>query len=146
MMKRTLDVCVALVGLLLLWPLLLVIGIAVYASSGRPILYRGVRTGRLGRPFRILKFRTMVANAEHLGGGSTARDDPRITRVGRFLRRHKLDELPQLANVLVGDMSLVGPRPEATEVHGPLRRGGAGDPDGAARDHGPRVAGVRAVG
>lgn len=111
-MKRTLDVCVALVGLLLLWPLLLVIGIAVYASSGRPILYRGVRTGRLGRPFRILKFRTMVANAEHLGGGSTARDDPRITRVGRFLRRHKLDELPQLANVLVGDMSLVGPRPE----------------------------------
>jgi lipopolysaccharide/colanic/teichoic acid biosynthesis glycosyltransferase len=77
-----------------------------------PIFYRGERVGLHGRPFRIFKFRTMVVDAERLGASSTSDDDPRITRTGRFLRKYKLDELPQLINVLIGDMSLVGPRPE----------------------------------
>ncbi|RLA94466.1 MAG: sugar transferase, partial [Deltaproteobacteria bacterium] len=76
-----------------------------------PVFYRGVRVGRYGKSFRIYKFRTMVVNAEKIGGPSTADDDPRITKIGKFLRKYKLDELPQLINVLKGEMSLVGPRP-----------------------------------
>lgn len=91
---------------------MLLIAVAIKLGSPGPVFYRGVRTGRYGRPFRIFKYRTMVPNAEALGGGSTAKDDPRITRIGRFLRRHKLDELPQLLNVIQGEMSIVGPRPE----------------------------------
>lgn len=79
---------------------------------GGPVFYRGVRVGRNGKLFRIYKFRTMVVNAEKIGGSSTADDDPRITRIGKFIRKHKLDELPQLINVLKGEMSFVGPRPE----------------------------------
>ena len=81
-------------------------------EDGGPVFYRGVRVGRFGNPFRIFKFRTMVLNAEKLGGPSTADDDPRITRMGKFIRKFKLDELPQLINVLKGEMSIVGPRPE----------------------------------
>ena len=110
--KRIFDVAVATAGLVLLSPALLAIAIALKVSSPGPVLYRGVRTGLNGREFRILKFRTMVVNAEQLGGGSTAKDDRRVTPLGRFLRRHKLDELPQLCNVIWGEMSLVGPRPE----------------------------------
>ena len=77
-----------------------------------PVFYRGERVGLHGKPFRIFKFRTMVVDAEKLGASSTSDDDVRITKIGRFLRRYKLDELPQLINVLIGDMSLVGPRPE----------------------------------
>lgn len=112
MFKRPFDLVVASIGLLLLSPLLLGVAAAIRWRSPGPVLYRGVRVGRAGQPFRILKFRTMVVDADRIGGASAADDDPRITRVGAFLRRHKLDELPQLVNVLVGDMSLVGPRPQ----------------------------------
>jgi lipopolysaccharide/colanic/teichoic acid biosynthesis glycosyltransferase len=115
MAKRAFDVCLALLGLIVLAPLLLLIGLLVKLTSHGPILYRGVRTGRYGQPFRIYKFRTMVQDAERRGGMSTARNDPRITRVGKFLRKYKLDELPQLLNVLKGEMSFVGPRPEMPE-------------------------------
>ena len=111
-LKRVFDFLVACVGVVLLAPVLLAIAIVVRLDSRGAVLYRGLRTGRHGVTFRIMKFRTMVPNAELIGGGSTAKDDPRITRVGRFLRRYKLDELPQLFNVLRGEMSLVGPRPE----------------------------------
>ncbi|MGQ9698440.1 MAG: sugar transferase [Armatimonadota bacterium] len=110
--KRGFDLVVSVLGLAVLWPLLLIIAIAVKLDSPGPVFYRGVRTGRGGIPFRIYKFRTMVNNAESLGGGSTAKNDPRVTRIGRLLRKYKLDELPQLINVVRGDMSLVGPRPE----------------------------------
>lgn len=112
MAKRVFDILAASAALLLLWPLLLLIAILVKTGSSGPILYRGERTGRYGKPFHILKFRSMVVEAERLGGYSTAQNDPRVTRIGRFLRRFKLDELPQLFNVLRGEMSIVGPRPE----------------------------------
>jgi lipopolysaccharide/colanic/teichoic acid biosynthesis glycosyltransferase len=114
-MKRLVDIVVAAIGVVLASPALITIGLLILLDSPGPVFYRGVRIGRWGRPFRIMKFRTMVADAERRGGPSTADDDPRITRVGRWLRRYKLDELPQLFNVLKGEMSLVGPRPEVPE-------------------------------
>jgi len=114
-LKRCLDIQAAVVGLTVLSPVLVAVAVAVRLDSAGPVLYRGVRAGRGGRPFRILKFRTMVEDAEALGGTTTAAGDPRITRIGRWLRRYKVDELPQLLNVLWGDMSLVGPRPEVLE-------------------------------
>jgi lipopolysaccharide/colanic/teichoic acid biosynthesis glycosyltransferase len=115
MMKRIFDFFVSMVGLLLLSPLLAVLSILIKLDSAGPVFYRGVRVGRFGKPFRIFKFRTMVMNADKIGGPSSAADDPRITRVGSFLRRYKLDEFPQLLNVLKGEMSLVGPRPEVPQ-------------------------------
>jgi lipopolysaccharide/colanic/teichoic acid biosynthesis glycosyltransferase len=115
MAKRVFDITVALIGLILLWPMLLLIAVLIKLDSHGHVFYRGVRTGRYGTPFRIFKFRTMVPGAENLGGGSTGKGDPRVTRLGRVLRRYKLDELPQLLNVLSGDMSIVGPRPELPE-------------------------------
>jgi lipopolysaccharide/colanic/teichoic acid biosynthesis glycosyltransferase len=112
MVKRGIDLAVSGAALAVLSPLLVGIAIAIKLHDGGPILYRGVRAGWRGVPFRMAKFRTMVLNADKLGGSSTSDDDPRITNVGRWLRKHKLDELPQLLNVLVGEMSLVGPRPE----------------------------------
>jgi lipopolysaccharide/colanic/teichoic acid biosynthesis glycosyltransferase len=97
---------------MLVSPVLLVLSILIKKEDGGPVFYRGVRVGRFGKTFRIFKFRTMVINAEKLGGPSTSDDDPRITRVGKFIRKFKLDELPQLINVLKGEMSIVGPRPE----------------------------------
>jgi len=111
-LKRTLDLLCSLFGLLLSSPLLVIVALLIKRGDGGPVFYRGLRVGRWGRPFRIYKFRTMVLNAEKIGGPSTSDDDPRITRVGRFLRKYKLDELPQLINVLKGEMSFVGPRPE----------------------------------
>ena len=111
-MKRTFDLVVASVGLVLLSPIWLASALCIKLDDGGPVLYGGWRVGRFGVPFRMLKFRTMVADAESLGGTSTAADDPRITRVGAVLRRYKVDELPQLLNVLCGQMSLVGPRPQ----------------------------------
>jgi lipopolysaccharide/colanic/teichoic acid biosynthesis glycosyltransferase len=111
-LKRVYDIMLASVGLFLFWPVLLLIAVVVRIADGGPVLFRQQRVGLLGTPFSILKFRTMVTNAEQLGSSLTAAGDCRITRVGRFLRRTKLDELPQLWNVLVGDMSFVGPRPE----------------------------------
>lgn len=108
--KRAVDVAAACWGLALLSPVLAGAALAVKLSSPGPVLYRQERIGRNGRPFHILKFRSMRVNAS--GPAVTARGDSRITGVGRLLRRTKLDELPQLWNVLVGDMSLVGPRPE----------------------------------
>jgi len=110
--KRAFDVGVSLVGLILLAPLLLVVALAVRCTSPGPALFRQERMGRGFRPFRINKFRTMVADAPQRGAAITAGNDPRITRVGHLLRKTKIDELPQLINVLVGEMSLVGPRPE----------------------------------
>jgi lipopolysaccharide/colanic/teichoic acid biosynthesis glycosyltransferase len=112
MAKRLFDVVAASMGFILCSPLLCIIAGLIKLDSPGSVFYRGVRTGRYGQPFRIFKFRTMVPNAERLGGGSTGKDDPRVTRLGRLLRRYKLDELPQLLNVLRGEMSLVGPRPE----------------------------------
>lgn len=111
-MKRLFDILLAgLVCGMLVIPMLLIAAI-VRASDGGPALFRQVRVGRGGQPFEILKFRTMVVNADKIGGYRTADRDPRITPIGRFLRRTSLDELPQLLNVLKGDMSIVGPRPD----------------------------------
>ena len=112
MLKRTFDLIASAVGLVLLLPLFVVVAVVVKKEDGGPVFYRGLRVGRNGVPFRIFKFRTMVPDAERLGASSTSADDPRLTRVGRVLRKYKLDELPQLLNVLLGDMSLVGPRPQ----------------------------------
>jgi lipopolysaccharide/colanic/teichoic acid biosynthesis glycosyltransferase len=109
--KRGFDITIALIGLLLLFPMLIFISIAVKFTSPGPVFYRAFRTGYLGIPFRIFKFRSMVVGADQ-GPGTTSRNDPRITSVGKFLRKYKIDELPQLINVLLGDMSFVGPRPE----------------------------------
>ena len=113
MLKRTFDLIVSLVALIVLSPLFVVIAALVKLDSPGPAFYRAERIGRGGRPFRMYKFRTMVVGADRAGPAITCRDDPRITRLGRLLRRTKLDELPQLLNVLRGEMSLVGPRPEA---------------------------------
>lgn len=111
-MKRAFDVLCAALGLMLLCPMLLAIALVIASGDGGLPFYRGFRVGRYGRPFHILKFRTMRPDAERSGVASAANDDPRITRIGLVLRRYKLDELPQLWNVLCGEMSLVGPRPE----------------------------------
>jgi lipopolysaccharide/colanic/teichoic acid biosynthesis glycosyltransferase len=95
-------------------PVLILIALLIKREDGGPVFYRGLRAGMHGKPFRIYKFRTMVVNAEQLGGSSTADDDPRITKTGRFIRKNKLDEIPQLINVLKGEMSFVGPRPEVS--------------------------------
>jgi len=110
--KRLFDIGLTLTSLVVLSPVIIVIAVLIKITDSGPVFYRGVRVGRGNRPFIMLKFRTMVANADKIGVSSTALDDPRITSIGRFLRRYKLDELPQLFNVLVGEMSFVGPRPE----------------------------------
>lgn len=110
--KRGLDALIAGIALMVLWPLFLVIALLIALEDGFPVLYRAERGGYRGKTFRICKFRTMVKNADRIGGGTTSLHDPRITRVGNFLRKTKMDELPQLGQVLLGKMSLVGPRPE----------------------------------
>lgn len=112
MLKRVFDFVLAFLGLILLAPGLLVCAILIKASSSGPVFYRGERVGLSGKIFRTCKFRSMVTDAEHRGGTSTHETDARITGIGSFLRKFKLDELPQLINVLIGDMSFVGPRPE----------------------------------
>jgi lipopolysaccharide/colanic/teichoic acid biosynthesis glycosyltransferase len=123
--KRVLDVALAVLLLVLTLPVFLIVAAVIRLSSPGPVFYRGVRVGRRGEPFRQWKFRTMVVNAEHLGGTKTCTRDERITGIGRKLRATKLDELPQLFNVLRGDMSLVGPRPmvpEEVERYTPFER------------------------
>jgi lipopolysaccharide/colanic/teichoic acid biosynthesis glycosyltransferase len=112
MLKRLTDVVLGLVGLTLASPLLAYAAVRIKLEDGGPIFYRGVRVGRHGKPFRMFKLRTMVLDADKVGGPSAADGDPRITRIGSWLRSRKLDELPQFINVLIGDMSFVGPRPE----------------------------------
>lgn len=114
-LKRPFDIAGSALGLVLLSPLFLVIAMVIKLDSPGPVFFRQERVGKGGRLFRIFKFRSMIADASHRGTALTVRADRRITRVGEFLRRSKLDELPQLMNVLAGDMSLVGPRPEVPE-------------------------------
>lgn len=111
-LKRTMDFCVSLVVLLIVSPLFLVLALVIKLDSPGPVLYRGPRVGRDGRNFNMLKFRSMVRAADQKGPSSTSAADSRITRSGHFIRKYKLDELAQLLNVLKGDMSLVGPRPQ----------------------------------
>jgi lipopolysaccharide/colanic/teichoic acid biosynthesis glycosyltransferase len=114
LIKRAFDVISAGLALLLLSPALLLVALAIRLRDGSPVLFRQRRVGRHGVPFVLLKFRTMRPDAAS-EGGLTIGKDPRVTPLGRFLRRHKVDELPQLVNVLKGDMSVVGPRPELEE-------------------------------
>ena len=112
MIKRLFDVVAAVAGLLVLSPLFALVALAIKLTSRGPVFFRQERVGRDFQTFRIYKFRTMVVDAPRLGGQITAGRDPRITSIGHLLRKTKLDELPQLLNVLFGEMSLVGPRPE----------------------------------
>lgn len=109
---RMLDFVVSLIGLILLGPLFLLLGVLIKADSAGPVFFQAERIGQGGKPFHLVKFRSMVSHAALRGPGITTAGDERITRMGRLLRRSKLDELPQLYNVLKGEMSLVGPRPE----------------------------------
>lgn len=110
--KRLFDLFFSSLGVFLLAPLFLVVSIWIKFDSPGPVFFRQKRVGRFGRPFSIFKFRTMCQDADKKGRLITVGEDPRITRLGRFLRQYKIDELPQLFNVVIGDMSLVGPRPE----------------------------------
>jgi len=112
MFKRLFDFIAAFCGLLITSPLLIIISIWVKSDSKGPVFYRPERGGRFGIPFRIYKFRSMVIDADKIGGPTTSGNDPRVTRSGRFIRKCKLDEISQLINVVRGEMSLVGPRPE----------------------------------
>ncbi len=127
-MKRLFDIAGSLFALLLLSPLLLGTALSVALESGFPVLFRQTRMGLNGREFGMFKFRSMVKNAASIGPYFTSANDPRVTRVGRFIRRTSLDELPQLINVLLGDMSLVGPRPDV-----PAQRSLYSDADWAQR-------------
>ena len=123
--KRAMDIVISAAALCVLWPVLLLIALAIVIDDPGPVFYRQVRVGRGGRPFRIFKFRTMVVDAEKKGLSITVGKDSRITRVGAFLRKTKLDELAQLLNVLAGQMSFVGPRPEVpryVELYTPYQR------------------------
>lgn len=110
--KRIFDIAASSLGLVLLSPFLLLVSIAIKIDSRGPVFFRQVRAGQSKKTFRILKFRTMVTDAEKIGAQISSGDDPRITTVGQFLRKYKLDEFPQLINVFKGEMSIVGPRPE----------------------------------
>ena len=112
LIKRAFDFLISGIGLLVLWPFFFIIGFAIVIEDGFPIFYRAPRGGYKDRVFKICKFRSMVRNADKIGGGTTALNDSRITKVGNFLRKTKLDEIPQLGQVFLGKMSLIGPRPE----------------------------------
>ena len=113
MVKRILDITISLIGLIVLAPIFAVIAILIKLDSPGPVFFKGKRVGQYGKTFYILKFRSMIPDAPRRGAAITCKDDPRITGIGRLLRKTKLDELPSLVNVLKGEMSLVGPRPEA---------------------------------
>jgi len=110
--KRWIGFLLAVILILILWPFYLIIAVAVAIEDGLPVFYRPQRGGYKNKSFRIFKFRSMVKNADKIGGGTTALNDPRITKVGNFLRKTKLDEIPQLFNIIAGSMSFIGPRPE----------------------------------
>ncbi len=112
MIKRLFDLVFSFLGLIITSPLLVLVAIIIKISSPGPVFFRGERIGKNGKAFKMFKFRTMVPNAEKLGGPSTAGDDPRLTKIGKFLKKFQFDELPQLINVFKGEMSFVGPRPE----------------------------------
>ena len=110
--KRIIGLLMAVAFLLVLWPIYLIIAIMIVVDTGYPVFYRADRGGYKNKTFKIFKFRTMVKDADKIGGGTTALNDSRITRVGGFLRKTKLDEIPQLLNIINGTMSFIGPRPE----------------------------------
>jgi exopolysaccharide biosynthesis polyprenyl glycosylphosphotransferase len=126
--KRFLDIVVSVLLLIIIWPFLLLISLWIRLDSPGPVLFRQTRVGLGGKPYKIFKFRTMIQNADALMQAKLAglqeiedfvfqeKDDPRVTRSGRFLRKRSLDELPQLLNILTGSMSIVGPRPEVPEI------------------------------
>ena len=123
--KRVMDIAISAAALCVLWPVFLLIALAIVIDDPGPVFYRQVRVGRGGKPFRIFKFRTMVVDADKKGLSITVGRDSRITRVGALLRKTKLDELAQLLNVLCGQMSFVGPRPEVpryVELYTPYQR------------------------
>jgi exopolysaccharide biosynthesis polyprenyl glycosylphosphotransferase len=121
--KRALDLLLAVGALVLAWPVIVAMAVLVRLSGPGPVVYRQARVGEAGKPFEILKFRTMTDGAEADGKATWAnKDDPRVTRVGRFLRRYRLDEIPQIWNIVRGDMSVVGPRPERPEFVEVLER------------------------
>lgn len=111
-MKRLFDIIVSLVGLIILSPVFIIMAVIIASTSPGGVFFRGVRVGQNGKPFKIFKFRSMVKDAEGKGKWNVGDNDDRITPIGHFLRNTKIDELPQLINVLIGDMSFVGPRPE----------------------------------
>lgn len=110
--KRIFDFIASFLGCIILIPIFIIIAILIKLDSKGPIFFKQKRVGQYGKEFEILKYRTMIVDAEKVGKQITVGNDSRITRIGKFLRKYKLDELPQLFNVLIGDMSLVGPRPE----------------------------------
>lgn len=110
--KRALDMIISGIALLFIWPIYLVISILIFLDDGFPILYRADRGGYKGKTFKIKKFRSMIKDADKVGGGTTSKNDPRITKIGYYLRKTKLDELPQIMQVFTGEISLIGPRPE----------------------------------
>lgn len=110
--KRGLDIVITGLALLILWPLYLILSLVIVVEDGFPVFYKADRGGYKNKTFQICKFRTMIKNADKVGGGTTALNDPRITKVGNVLRKTKLDEIPQLGQVFIGKMSLIGPRPE----------------------------------
>lgn len=110
--KRILDFTITGIALCFLWPFYFIIGACIALEDGFPVFYKADRGGYKGKSFRICKFRSMVKNADKIGGGTTALHDPRITRVGNVLRKTKLDEIPQIWQVFTGQMALIGPRPE----------------------------------
>ncbi|MDB4915693.1 MAG: putative glycosyltransferase [Gemmatimonadetes bacterium] len=123
--KRLFDVAASGAALVLFSPVLAVVALRIKRFDGGPVLYAGRRVGLNGTTFGMYKFRSMVLNADRIGGSSTPDDDPRITPIGKWLRRYKLDELPQLLNVLKGEMSIVGPRPQvqwAVDLYTPEQR------------------------
>ena len=115
MLKRIFDVIFSVLGLIFLLPIFAIIAFLIKWDSAGSIFYRGERVGQFNKKFKIFKFRSMVINADKIGGSSTSGDDPRITGIGKFLRKYKIDEFPQLINILKGEMSFVGPRPEVVE-------------------------------
>ena len=115
MFKRTFDIVMSAIGLVVFLPVMVVLGIAILVTMGWPVIYLAKRAGRQGKPFTIIKFRSMRQAAPDLVTHHSGDDDPRITSIGRVMRRFKLDELPQLLNVLIGNMSIVGPRPETLD-------------------------------
>lgn len=111
-MKRIFDIFCSTIGLIISSPFLIIISIFIKLNDFGPVFYKAPRVGFKGKMFKMFKFRTMVVNADKIGASSTTTSDSRITKIGKFLRKHKLDEIPQLINVFIGNMSLVGPRPD----------------------------------
>ncbi|MGA9293728.1 MAG: sugar transferase [Ignavibacteriaceae bacterium] len=110
--KRILDILITLIGIILFFPVIIAVSLIILISSGHPVFFLQERVGKDWKIFKIIKFRTMVKNADKMGISISSHDDFRITNIGKFLRKFKIDEIPQIFNVLLGDMSLVGPRPE----------------------------------